>query len=63
MEPFPTTAVAVEWEFRCQRKEIPDAGWTWQCKSKEGVLVAKSAGTFRSLREAMADARSKGFTY
>jgi hypothetical protein len=63
MEPFATTAVAVEWEFRCHNKEVPGRRWEWSCKSREGALVAKSNGYFPSLREAIADANTKGFAY
>jgi hypothetical protein len=63
MEPFPSNAVAVEWEFRCQGKEVPARPWDWRCRSKEGSLVAKSKSSFRSLREAVADAGLHGFSY
>jgi hypothetical protein len=63
MEPFPSSAVAVEWEFRCHGKEVPGRPWDWRCRSKEGSLVAKSKGSFRSLREAVADAGLHGFSY
>jgi hypothetical protein len=63
MEPFPSNAVAVEWEFRCQGTEFPGRPWDWRCRSREGLVVAKSNGHFRSLREAIADAGSHGFSY
>jgi hypothetical protein len=63
MEPFPSNAVAVEWEFRCHAKEIPTRAWDWCCRSKEGSIVSKSSGSFRSLREAVADASLHGFSY
>ena len=61
MEPFPITAVAVEWEFRCRGKQVPGHAWDWRCRSKEGSVVATSKGYFKSLREAVADASSHGF--
>ena len=61
MEPFPINAVAVEWEFRCHGKEVPGRPWDWHCRSKEGAIVAKSVGYFKSLREALADAATHGF--
>lgn len=63
MEPFPSNAVAVEWEFRCHGKEEPARPWDWRCRSNEGSLVAKSKSSFRSLREAVADAGLHGFSY
>ena len=63
MEPFPSNAVAVEWEFHCQRTDFPGRPWDWLCRSREGSVVAKSKGCFSSLREAVADAGSHGFSY
>ena len=63
MEPFPANSVAVEWEFRCHGREIPGHPWDWRCRSREGVVVAKSKGYFKSLREAVADASMNGFQY
>jgi hypothetical protein len=63
MEPFPTTAVAVKWEFRCYNKEVSGHAWEWRCRSSEGVLVAKSREYFPSLRHAIANAKTNGFTY
>lgn len=63
MEPFPSNAVAVEWEFRCHSKEIPGSPWDWRCRSKEGSLVAKSKVFFRSLQDAVKDAQRNGFRY
>ena len=63
MEPFPSYAVAVEWEFRCRGNEVPARPWDWRCHSKEGSLVAKSKRSFASLREAVADAGLHGFSY
>jgi hypothetical protein len=63
MEPFRTNAVAVTWEFRCHGAEAPGRSWDWQCKSKEGLSVARSTARFRSLSEAIADARVRGFSY
>jgi hypothetical protein len=63
MEPFPNNAVAVEWEFRCNSKEIPGSPWDWRCRSREGSIVALSKGFFRSLHEAVADAKHNGFPY
>jgi hypothetical protein len=63
MEPFPTNAVAVEWEFRCNSTEIPGRPWNWRCRSREGSVVAKSKSFFRSLDEAVADAKYNGFRY
>jgi hypothetical protein len=63
MEPFPSNAVAVEWEFRCHGKEVPARPWDWRCHTKEGELIAKSKGSFKSLREAVADAGLHGFSY
>ena len=61
MEPIPTAAIAVEWEFRCHGSEVPGRPWDWRCRSRDGEVVAKSKGYFRSLREAVADAGSNGF--
>jgi len=63
MEPFVTNAIAVEWEFRCQSKETPTEPWEWRCSARDGSLVAKSSGRFRSLTEALADATLRGFSY
>jgi hypothetical protein len=61
MEPFATTAVAVEWEFRCHSQGIPGKPWAWRCKSKDDALVAQSSGRFLSLQDALADAQLHGF--
>ena len=63
MDPFPANAVAVEWEFRCHAKEIPTRAWDWSCRAKDGSVVSKSNVSFRSLREAVADASLNGFSY
>jgi hypothetical protein len=63
MKPLPTSAVAVQWHFRCDGSKLPDHSWTWLCRSKEGFVLAKSSGPFRSLREAIADAESNGFVH
>jgi hypothetical protein len=63
MEPFPNNAMAVEWEFRCNGKEVPGRPWDWRCRSSEGSIVALSKGFFRSLHEAVADAKHNGFPY
>ena len=63
MEPFPSTAVAVEWEFRCHGKAKPGHPWDWRCRSRDGEVVATSTGYFKSLREAVADASTNGFLH
>ena len=63
MEPFPSNAVAVEWEFRCQGAELAGRPWDWRCRSKDGSIVAISRTYFSSLREAIADAGSHGFSH
>jgi len=63
MEPFPTNAVAIEWEFRCRSREFPELPWDWRCKARDGSLVAKSGGRFRSFAGALSDAKMKGFSY
>jgi len=63
MEPFPNNAVAVEWEFRCNSKEVPGRPWDWQCRSREGSIVAKSKRFFQSLNDAVTDAQRNGFRY
>ena len=62
MEPFPSNAVAVTWEFRCHGTGRPGYPWAWRCRSKEGTVVAESRGYFSTLREAVADAGSHGFS-
>lgn len=61
MEPFPINAVAVQWEFRCHGKAGPGQPWEWRCRARDGALVARSQRSFRSLREAVADAGAHGF--
>lgn len=61
MKPLPTSAVAVQWHFRCDGSKLPDHSWTWLCRSKEGFVLAKSVGSFGTLHDAMADAESNGF--
>jgi hypothetical protein len=63
MEPFAINAGPGEWEFRCHSKEVPGHPWDWQCRLKDGSVVARSKGYFRSLHEAVADAVANGFTY
>lgn len=63
MEPFPGNAVAVQWEFRCDGKDLPAQPWHWCCRSREGLVVATSKGYFRSLHEAVGDANKNGFRY
>lgn len=63
MEPFPTNAVAIEWEFRCLSREFPVLPWDWRCKARDGSLIAKSGVRFRSFAEALSDAKTKGFSY
>jgi hypothetical protein len=62
MEPIPTLAVAVQWEFRCHGRERPEGAWDWQCRSKEGSILARSRKSFRSLQEALTDAQEHGFS-
>ena len=63
MEPFPDNAVAVEWEFRCNGKGAAGHSWEWQCRARDGAIVAKSLASFGSLREAIGDAVGNGFQY
>jgi hypothetical protein len=63
MEPIAINAIAVTWEFRCHSSEIPGLPWTWQCRSKDGEVVARSPRFFKSLREAVEDANVHGFRY
>ena len=63
MEPFPNTAVAAEWEFRCHGKEVPGHPWDWQCRAKDGTIVAMSGSYFKTLREAVTNAASAGFQF
>jgi hypothetical protein len=62
MEPYPTNAVAVQWEFSCRGSDKPEGAWGWRCRSKEGAILAASHGCFRSLRDALADAKQHGFS-
>jgi hypothetical protein len=61
MEPIPNNAVAVEWQFRCRETDGGERAWDWQCRSKDGCVIAHSAGLFQSLKEAVADAGRRGF--
>jgi hypothetical protein len=60
MEPFPPQT-AVEWEFRCHGKLGSDLPWGWSCRAKDGTLIARSQASFRTLRDAVADAGANGF--
>jgi hypothetical protein len=61
MEPIPINAVAIEWQFRCRRTEMPRHGWEWRCRSGDGQEIASSVRTFGSLDDAIEDARRHGF--
>ena len=63
MEPIPINALAITWEFRCHGSEVPGHPWSWRCRSRDGAVVARSYGFFKSLREAVADANNHGFRY
>jgi hypothetical protein len=61
MEPIPINALAVTWQFRCHGSEVPGHPWAWHCRSRDGEIVARSQGFFKSLHAAIADAESHGF--
>lgn len=35
--------------------------WEWRCRGADGALLAQSQGSFRTLRDAVADASANGF--
>ena len=63
MEPFPLNAIAVQWEFRCHGAKTHGSPWTWQCRTEDGTVVARSVDKFKTLRDAVADANEHGFGY
>ena len=48
-----------QWEFRCELS----GAWRWCRRAEDGRLMATSAASFNSLRAAIADAASSGFSY
>src|SRR5687768_13363396 len=63
MEPIPLSAIAVKSDFRCDGNRAQGSSWDWQCRSRDGAVVATSHGCFRTLRDAVADANKHGFGY
>jgi hypothetical protein len=61
VEPLQISAVAVQWEFRCGRDGPTETPWAWRCRSVEGIVIAESRESYRTLREALEDALRSGF--
>jgi hypothetical protein len=61
MEPFPLNAIAVQWEFRCHGGAPQGSPWTWQCRTRDGTVLASSIDVLKTLRDAVADANKHGF--
>ena len=63
MEPFPLSAIVVQWKFRCHAGRAQGSSWTWHCRAPDGTVVAESVDDLKTLHDAVADANKHGFGY